>query len=60
MQVVTVLGQVFGVCRVESETVAAGLQLGHVVVTLPVLVAGAVMRVEAEIVRTLEALLSDS
>lgn len=59
MEVVAVLGKVFGVGRVEGEPVAAGLQLGGAVVTLPVLVARDVVGVEAEVVWAFEGLLAD-
>lgn len=54
MQIVAVLLQVLGVGVVERQPVAAGLQLSHVVVAFPVLVARHAMRVEAVVVRTLE------
>lgn len=59
MQVVAVLRQEFVVARIEGQTVAARLQLGHIVVALPVLVAGRVVRVEAEIVGAFEGFLGD-
>lgn len=60
VDVVAVLCQVFAVAGIESQTVAAGLQLGHVVVALPVFVARDVMGVEAEVIRAFEALLGHS
>lgn len=59
VEVVAVLGQVFGVGGVEGETVAAGFQLSSSVVTLPVFVAGHVVGVEPEVIGTFEVLLSD-
>lgn len=59
MEVIAVLGQIFGVSSVERETVAAGLQLSRTVVALPVLVTRYVMGVEAEVVRAFEGLLAD-
>lgn len=60
MKVVAVLGQVFGICGVESETVAAGFQFGYTVVALPVFVTGDVVRVETEVVGAFEGLLGHS
>lgn len=57
MDVVAVLCEVFAVAGVERESVAAGLQLGRIVVALPVFVARAVMGVEAEVIGAFEALL---
>lgn len=58
VDVIAVFGQEFRVARVEGQTVSAGLQLGDVVVALPVLIAGDVMWVEAEVVRAFEVFLS--
>lgn len=58
VDVVAVLGEELGVAGVESQSVSARLQLRHVVVALVVLVAGRVMWVETEVVRTLEAILA--
>jgi hypothetical protein len=59
VDVVAVLGEEFGVAGVEGEPVPASLQLGDVVVALPVFVAGAVVWVEAEIIGTFEVLLGE-
>lgn len=57
MDVVAVLCEVFAVAGVKGESVAAGLQLGHIVVALPVFVARAVVWVEAKVIGAFEALL---
>jgi hypothetical protein len=57
VQIVAVLGQVFVVGGIERQTVAAFLQLGHTVVTLPVFVAGQIVWIEAVIVGAFETLL---
>lgn len=57
VEVVAVLGQVLGVSGVEGEAVAASLQLGDSIVTLPVFITGDVVRVEAKVIWTFEALL---
>lgn len=57
VQVVAVLGQELIVAGIEGQSVAARLQLGDIVVALPVLVAGRVVRIEAKVVRALERLL---
>lgn len=59
MEVVAVLSQVFGVSSVEGKTVAASLEFSDTVVTLPVLVARDVVRVETEVIGTFEGLLAD-
>lgn len=38
MEVVAILGEVFGIGGVKCETVAASLQLGGAVVTLPIFI----------------------
>lgn len=60
VKVVAVLGQVFGICGVESETVTAGFQFGNTIVALPVFVTGDVVRVETEVVGAFEGLLGHS
>lgn len=57
VDVVAVLCEVFAVAGVKGESVAAGLQLGHIVVALPVFVARAVVWVEAKVIGAFEALL---
>lgn len=59
VDVVAVLCEVFAVAGIEGQSVAAGLQLGHIVVALPVFVARAVMWVEAKVIGTFEVLLGD-
>lgn len=58
VQVVAVLGEELAVGGVERQTIAARLQLGHVVVALPILVARTVVRVKSEVVRAFEVLLT--
>lgn len=57
VQVVAVLGEELVVAGIEGQSVAARLQLGGIVVALPVLVARRVVRIEAKVVRALERLL---
>jgi hypothetical protein len=57
VQVVAVLREELGVAGVEGEAVAARLELGNGAVALEVLVARVRVRVEAVVVRALEALL---
>lgn len=54
VQIIAVLFKVFRVGVVERQSVAASLQLGHVVVAFPVLVARHAVRIESVVVRTLE------
>lgn len=54
VQIVAVLLQEFRVGVVERQSVAASLQLGHVVVAFPVFVARRGVRVEPVVVRALE------
>jgi len=60
VQIVAVLGEVFGVCGIEGQTVAAGLQLGNAIVALPVFVAGRVVWIESKVIGTLKATLGHS
>ncbi len=57
MQVVTVLGELFGVRGVEAETISTGLEGWDGILTLEVLVTGAGMGIEAVLVRALEGIL---
>lgn len=57
MDIVAVLRQEFAVAGIESQTISTSLQLGHIVVTFPIFIAGDLMWVEAEIVWTFEVLL---
>lgn len=58
VQIIAVLGEELVVAGVERKTVTARLQLRHVVVAFPIFVARYVMRIEPEVVRAFEALLS--
>ncbi|TGZ57268.1 hypothetical protein DBV15_09868 [Temnothorax longispinosus] len=60
VQVIAVLGEELAVTGVKCQTVAARLQFRHVVVAFPILVARYVMRIEPEIVRAFEGLLSNN
>jgi hypothetical protein len=57
VQVVTVLGELFGVRGVEAETISTGLEGWDGILTLEVLVTGAGMGIEAVLVRALEGIL---
>lgn len=59
VQVVAILRQEFRIWGIEGEPIAAGLQLRNIVVAFPVFVARTVMWVEAEVIGTLEAILSN-
>jgi hypothetical protein len=60
VQVVAVFGQVLGVACVESETIAASLELGLCVLALVIFVTGLAVWVETVVIWALEALLSGS
>lgn len=58
VQIIAVLGEELAVAGVKRQTVAARLQFRHVVVAFPILVARYVVRIEPEVVRTFEGLLT--
>lgn len=60
VNVVTVFCQEFWIAGVKSESVAASFQFCYVVVAFIIFIAGGVMGVEAEIVRTFEGVLCAS
>lgn len=59
VEVIAVLSQVFGVSGVEGKSVTASFKFGDTIVALPVFITGDMVRVEAEVIGTFEALLSD-
>ncbi|KYQ60241.1 hypothetical protein ALC60_00649 [Trachymyrmex zeteki] len=58
VQIIAVLGEELVVAGVKCQTVAARLQFPHVAIAFPILVARYVMRIEPEVIRTFEGLLT--
>lgn len=54
VQIIAILGEELAIARVECESIAASLQLRHVVVAFPVFVTGYMMGIETEVVRAFE------
>lgn len=60
MKIVAVLCKEFGISGIESQSIAASLQFGGIVVTFPVFVTADMVGVESKIIRALEAFLCES
>lgn len=58
VQIIAVLGEELVVAGVKCQTVATRFQFRHAVVAFPILVARYVMRIESEVIRTFERLLT--